>query len=229
MADEGWWWDDPTRVWACPCGYEGTYHVVVSHRKGWKLRPSCNGKIYPINGPDPRKGARTDSTPTEVGDEPPAHPESVTPAPTLTEEPPPHESVAIPTDLTNDEEVARLLNMQRDGQIGAAELAAAFAAGGNGHNGTIDPTDFSYHGGDGLPPGDWRLLPPGPDAQVSQARETVTLPAVVRVMYDWAVNVGWKAGDGSLSAFIWDICSDHFAHCWNKRIVVIDRSEVTVG
>jgi len=36
-------------IWRCPCGYQDTYIKVRSHRKGYKDRPQCAGKMRPLD------------------------------------------------------------------------------------------------------------------------------------------------------------------------------------
>jgi len=219
---------DKESRWQCPCGYTGTFGVVSSHRKGWKNRPACDGRIFAVTGPD-----------APAGQSPPARD---TPAPAAPAERAAPAENAAPTgagvaweydpgalaDGLDAEEINRIINLGRADATTDDGMAFAFGASdaGDPGNGTVPPLDGDGAGAEDLPPGDWRLVPAGPNPQVSQAREAVTLPAVVRVMYDYAVShEGWRQGDGTLSAFIWDVVIDHWKHCWCKAVVVIDRWE----
>lgn len=210
-------------IWQCPCGFEGIYKKVVGHRKGYKRRPECTGKIIPINPPySPiqklkelanqqaavQATAGVEATPDEVrAVSPPPAPKR----PVFEYKP----DVVERTALDDPEELARQFNLSSKALIDDA------FGGDNGAGGGI--------GGSGLPPGDWKLETPPELPAPSQARETVSLPIIVRVMYDWAKAEGWHKGDGSLSAFVTDCLLDTFNNVWDKAVVVVDRQEVLGG
>lgn len=208
--------------WRCPCGYEGLYQAVLGHRRGWRHRPQCAGKIRPLDpsllyagiSPDGSAGGAGRSEP-EVVDTAEA-PASGGLEGTGEEGDQGEELASGELEGTADpEELARRLNQsrQQEALAGAVEVP-------------LDRELLTLGLEGSLPPGEWELETPPEAGPVSQAREAVALPPVVRMMYDWARSQGWHAGDGSMSAFITDIVLDHWQNCWGKIIVVVDRKDL---
>src|SRR5579875_272777 len=161
---------DPTSIWRCPCGYTGPYKRVVSHRKGWRKRPACAGRIEPVD-PPPEAPADEAAAPAPVGGlSPGAEPEGGPGAsgasaweylgPDLAD---------LPED-GDPEEIARLINLRRgslpaaDGAGDGAPPSAGSGAGGwppLDHLRVVDSDGGGGGDGETLPPGDWRVVPPG--------------------------------------------------------------------
>ena len=188
-------------IWQCPCGYTATWKSAMAHRKGWKNRPECNGRLSMVHDPtatpeDLATAAADAAADGPVFDDTPV-------SPTFT----PSMSVLDP------EEVARQLNRGRR----PIDLEGA----------VLDLQHTLDDMGDEA--ADWSIETPEGVSVASQAKETVSLPVVVRVMYDWAKNQGWHQGDGTLSSFVTDVVLDHFENCWGKRIVVVDETQLSDG
>lgn len=216
-------------IWRCPCGTETTWQEMLRHRRGWKKRPDCTGSITPVDPPYTpfemmqQKLNKLDSTDAEAAaPDDSAIPVSTPHHPALPEAPAKrkvYEYQPDPAELSNPlddpEELARQFNLSSKSVLD--DTFAPDIGGGGGI------------GGGEMPPGDWHAEMPPVLPPPSQARETVSLPIIVRVMYDWAKSEGWKKGDGSLSSFVTDCLLDHFNNCWDKAVVVVDRQEVLGG
>lgn len=195
--------------WSCPCGWTGRYNSLVGHRKGYKKRPACQGKIFPVSGPL--------APPEVLVEEDDSHedaPEDASPPPKVK-----GWNYDDPELLPEDpEELAALL--MREARRGNGHT------NGNGH-GPIDNSDLlaqdDFAGS--VAPGEFSVEPGAPVVP-SQYRETVYLSAKARVIYDWARAHGWKRGDGSMSAFVLDVLTDHFEGCWGKQIVVVEKADM---
>lgn len=212
----------------------------MGHRRGKKNRPRCNaGSIYRVDGQPPetpntyrpsqgvpgREDVALDVTPTD-------NVELSLPTPTLHEaEPDPFE---YEVNSDDPEEIARRMNQRRGTtwNVDTADFLSQLDLERNGHANGYDggvPPNGNGAAGDGgegaipLPPGDYHFEPPTNEPELSSTRDTIILPPVCRVMYDWARAQGWLVADGSFSAFILDIVLDHWRNCWGKAIVVMDR------
>ncbi len=220
-------------MWRCPCGVEGSFQdMALRHRRGWKKRPACNGKlecVYP-GTPKPPLEAQVMTPPSaparnagSAHNADSAHREvsSVdgTQAPPKLEIGTVHFAeyrMPVPgeEDPDDPEVIARRFNEQLLG------IAPPGEDGGFG----------SFGGGDNLPPGDYRLEPPERELAPSSDRISVQLPIAVRVYFDFArTELGWHRGDGSLSAFIADVVEAHFVECWGCRVGLIKMEELGVG
>lgn len=203
----------PDSTWGCPCGRIGTYSSLVSHRKGYKNRPDCaKGRLFPVTGPSADAAAAVEAE------------RLLTAAAAAADEaerllPPkvkgwgyddPH---LLPED---PEELAALLMREiRNGHTN-----------GNGHT-PIDNSDLLVQGdfAGTVAPGEF-TVEPGLPVVPSQYRETVYLSAKARIVYDWARAHGWKRGDGSISAFVLDVLTDHFENCWGMQVVVVEKADM---
>lgn len=212
-------------VWQCPCGFRGGWQQIGGHRKGWKKRDACRGPgprgeriwmIDPGSG-DPRPDWMPQGMPIpQAHDAPAAPPIDPEPEP-LPEEEEEESSVGfdpfVYSGLDDAEALAAALNRERGFE--------APSPGGNGH-GPVETLELGAEG-------EWSEEKSASPLAVSEFREAVTLPAVAKVIYDWARAQGWGQGDGSLSAFILDVLLDHFSQCWGMKIVVVSREEVEIG
>ncbi len=201
------------RVYTCPCGWTAEAKYLSAHKRRDKkdLDPACKGKATPA-----LEGARITYGEHEgwiVG--PDGKPVQPPPPPTP---PPPPEELARPFEFTGDEgfldpeEVARRLNEARQ-----SDTSEVFET----------PNDDGLPL-DGVPSGDYFLEPPVSQPQVSTLPEKVTLPVIVRVMYDWAKSKGWNKGDGSMSAFVTDVLLDYWNNCMGMIVLVAKRDEIGV-
>jgi len=187
-------------VWRCSCGFTGSYYQTCAHRRGYRKRPECFAGFEMIDG-GPEVEQTDQSDRTDRTDQ-----TVVEPAEVRDEGPPQahhvEEQAFDMPQAPNSEELAARYN-----QLRLEELASGL-----------------------LPPeADWTVEQTQGPPQVSEARETVMLPVVVRLIYDWARSQRWKQGNGTLSDFVTDVVVDHFEHCWGKKIVVVDREEVELA
>jgi hypothetical protein len=63
---------------------------------------------------------------------------------------------------------------------------------------------------------------------LQKVRQTVELPPVVLVWYDYFKNLGWFQGDGSISAFVTDFLLDHIRNCFGLRVIIVSETEVQI-
>ena len=209
-------------IWECPCGIQLPFQdMALKHRRGWKKRPECDGKIHCVFPGTPKVPVPTAIAQAAQAAQAAQKDVSAIDGTQAPPKPEPREihfteyRVPIPgeEDPDDPEVIARRLN----------ELVLGSNAGGQGGQ------TGSFGGGgldDSLPPGDWRVEPPEKDVSTSTDRITVSLPITVRMYYDICRQKGWNKGDGSLSAFIADCMEDYFNNCLNFVIAVLDREEL---
>lgn len=199
-------------VWGCPCGFTGPYMSVVAHRHGWRKRPLCYGSMYKV-GEDEPAATVTSSDTHDTADE-------------QTTQPP--IDVELETDDTLDVELAEDVDTTaNDAELLAARLNAQKRRQNDlllSLSGMAAPDNRQFEN-----PGDFVIYPPGINPQVSQNREIVQIPVIIKVFYDWARGEGWQAGDNSMSAFVTDCLLDYFRNVLGKSVVVVDTQEVSVG
>ncbi|MDP2661916.1 MAG: hypothetical protein Q8R28_14415 [Dehalococcoidia bacterium] len=208
-------------IWRCPCGVQARYAALCGHRKGYKKRPECKGRITMVSAPGGSDGNLANAPehgsvhPVGLGALPgPEEPygDPVGQDPELGGVP--HEPMdEIPVD--DAESIARQFNERKrhllePGFIHADHLTA----------GVIE--EYAS------PDGDFYTEKPEEASDASTAREVVSLPVIVRVFYDWARGRGWHQGDGSLGSFVTDCLLDHFNNCWGVAVVVVRRDEVAI-
>lgn len=232
----GYLWRPPNdSIWGCPCGLRDKYTVVRSHRKGWKNRPGCSkGGMFPISEDAfPPKGTPLGEIANLPGETPPdpqvpdfdadrdpGGPGSGAVAPELAAaeatgpgvEPIPDPIIGPDGEVQNAEEIAASLNRRAD-PLDGLDLEQYLA-------GEPEVSDLQVR------PGEFEVQPAPPGAPVTEARETVLLPVVVRLMHDWARSHGWFEGDGSLSAFIWSCTRYVWSEVLGLEFVVVKREEV---
>ncbi len=217
---------DPDSMWGCPCGWVSPFSKIGGHRRGWRSRPECQGNVFRLpegtasnmpaeNRPPPfipkSEQARSEQAePTRAAlaqDEPSGYdsPEQAESA---------ADSLFGPVEILGDEgileseRIARELNLQK-AQADGLDIFA-------GIEGVDEP-----------PPGDWQIdTPEGQRHEVSTTRESVSLPAIIRVWYDYFRSRGWFAGDGSMSAFCTDMLLHHFNGCFGLAVVVVSREDI---
>lgn len=208
----------PESIWGCPCGWTGRYNSLVGHRKGYKKRPACAGKIFAVTGPMAPPAPEPEPSEDGGGDGDDG-------------EPPPPRSRAW--DYDDDE-------LPDDPEAAAAILLAQSGIGGNGNghsngNGNghalVDNSDL-LAGYGAMPSAAINVsefsVDPATAITPSSYREVVFLSAKCRVIYDWARAHGWRRGDGSMSSFVLDVMTDHFENCWGKQIVVVEKGDVEI-
>ncbi|RJO60341.1 MAG: hypothetical protein C4542_09625 [Dehalococcoidia bacterium] len=203
----------PGSIWKCPCGYEGNWGAVCGHRKGWKSRPQCKGKIWKVrDSADDEPQLTPPTKPRWTTDQPP--PDLDTAGTPLDLEPEPEQPDTRRPSLLDEwypnlndfndepedpEALAQRLNRQQ------SELPADVPVGGDE---------------------EWSVEPPAGPPKVSSAKEFVALPVTLRVWYDWYRQHGWHQGDGSIGAWITDMLLDHITNCSGLAIVIVNREEV---
>lgn len=206
---------DPESIWRCPCGREDAYKRIVSHRKGWKKRPECNGRIYPASDDLAQDAPNAEPfiAPDDLAALTDAWASDLASTDTGQDEGAPDAADDLSTEAI--EALARRLN-ERKSQGSTAEPA-------------VDLGDLPYNLGlseHRLDDGEFFLENPPDSAAVSQAREVVSLPTILRVYYDHFKTLGWKVGDGSFSAWVADFLLAHLTECLGLSIAVFNRSEV---
>lgn len=194
---------------------------MTAHRRGWKKRPECGGKITCIwdgkehptayfSGVEGQDSPELVSpTPATSLTAPLEEVEGQEVAPPLT--PPRSLLEAVPSlvsENTDPEVEARLLNLQRNRE-------REVSGDGNGH-GVTDLSEFV------LEPGVSPLV-------VSENRIVIVVPVQVQNWYDWARKEGWFQGDGSIGAFVTDFLMDHINHCLGMGLFYIRREEIGVA
>jgi len=212
------WQIDPRTIYRCPCGFESTMNVMIGHRHGWKKRPECRGKIVKRWGPSQEVGI----TPTaEIPQIPPstaAIPE-IPPSPEgTTAEPPPQATTAPVWEYRGaDEELPE--QKPEDPEAIARRIREELTS--------KTPTGV---GGDGRGEleGDFIVEQTTGPISLQKVRQTVELPPVVLVWYDYFKNQGWFQGDGSISAFVTDFLLDHIRNCFGLRIIIVSETEVQI-
>jgi hypothetical protein len=208
------------RVYQCPCGWTAEIKYISSHKRRDKkdLDPVCRGKATPA--PEGAVITFGEHEGWVVGKDgkalKPLEPLNIPGENDIKEETDGGEYGDEVYEFRGDdgfldpEEVARQLNLARQQDfLGTANDATS----------EIPPE---------IAPGDYFLEPPTPEPQVSTLPEKVTLPVIVRVMYDWAKSRGWNKGDGSLSAFVTDVLLDYWNNCMGMIVVVARRDEIGV-
>lgn len=225
-------------VWRCPCGREGVLSSIAAHRRHKAKHPECEGDIEFL-----RPGTGIKLLPYRQGGYR-VHEEEDAPAASPSTEKrqiaSPDTGVATPvspgkfTELLPDlgsftegpllgeddpESVAREINRQRT--VGAS--------GGGGAGSGRFGGGLAFFDGD-LPPGiggsEWEIEPPAGIHAPTQDRVAVSLPVVFKVWYDVMVEMGWWQGDGSLSAWVVDMVSNHFAVCCDLMLAAMRRSAI---
>ncbi len=198
------------------------------HRKGARNNPPCRGpgprgpgKVWMI---DPGSGpwvARVFSEEIPAPASPASQSSSQTSVPDSNLAPP-EEAGGAGAGPTGPWEY-RLQDPLDDLQTRAPEMNRQMQAGdsqviGNGHGPTtMEELEAA---------GEW-VEDRGPAVQkVPGGSETVYLPAVIKVWYQWCLDNGWKVGDGSLGAWVTDVLLTHMNVCMGKGIYVMDRTEV---
>lgn len=192
---------------------------VVSHRKGYRKRPACaSGKMFMVTAgsqtiPDNRDADIVQADIPDViepaSDDDRGAPSVDIPEPTFSGDD------AVP-DNADEIAVRMLRNLDPLSVIDPARYAAS-----SGTNGHVGPPGVGSI--DGLPKGDWTVEEAPPGSPVSEARETVSLPAIVRVMYDWFCSHGYQA---PFNEWCFEMINDHWSTCMGKMIMVVDRSDV---
>ncbi len=203
-------------MWRCPCGYEARFSQMAGHRHGYRTRPACHGKaqrltvgtvtLDTLNDGQPMVKDTSidieavDATPIEPIKTPISHNYYVA------------DAIDQPDDIEppdDPEELARRLQEQLLERQGYSHST-------NGNGIGADDGDFYLESPSGVP-------------HISVDRIAVTLPIQAYMMYDWAKGVGWRRGDGSISAFIWDMVFNMWRYGLKKVIVVADTEEVGLG
>jgi len=209
---------DPTAVYQCPCGFQGTSTEIASHRR-WHPTADCatidlgrgKGKSILLVGV---------VRPPVVSDSPPPDPKAVEPkedtpnddTPKLEEDEAPPElvraraaevNVELPAEPTDPEELARRLLAERS--------QGTPGGNGNGHGLALEGFDLEPLAGVPI---------------VSEDRVTVGLPIALRIYYDWARQRGWFEGDGSFAAFITAVMLDYFRNVLGIALAVVNREDV---
>ncbi len=207
IPDVNQWKPPMDRVYRCPCGFVSEYRYVTGHRRGKKKHPDCNkGKIMPCE-----PGVTLNYGPHLgwiVGDDGEAH-EPLPQPPALPELPPISELAdleSLTSSLDDPEEIARRLNEGRAPENIYPDISSLL----DGAEVTEGEKEYS-------------IEPSAATAAPSNVKEQVSLPVVVRVMYDWARSKGWNEGDGTLSDFVTAMLLDHWNECMRMAIVVVNR------
>lgn len=210
----------PEGIWRCSCGYENRYLSVVAHRRGYAKNPkkwaTCAGGFEMIQaGPtlyDERYVQREEPELAPV--EAPGDPSAEGPPDDLLEI---EHTLSFPAPTTADEL--------------SPDDAESLAQRLNAQKSHDEPDPFGFDSVEEYPLGDeqFRVEPPSDTTEPSQAREVVSLPVIVRLMYDYCKGQGWQQGTGSLSDFVTDILLDHFGNCWGLMVVVAKRDELEVA
>ncbi len=198
--------------------------MALRHRRGWKKRPACNGKLECVykGTPKPPVEAQAITLPSAPAhnaggahNADGAHEVDGTQAPA-----PAHQVhfTEFHSPIPGEED-------PDDPEIIASRLLSQGLGG---------PFDGGFNGADGsggnLPPGDWSIETPQQNVGASTDRISVSLPIEIRMYYDLARrDLGWSRGDNSLSAFIADVVEDHFNYCWARALLHVDRKEIEVG
>lgn len=210
---------DPRSRWRCPCGFEDTYYAVRGHRYHLKGHPQCKGKMVKIWDPaqDTQVTQATETTEviqdTQVTPIVPAAPEA-----TATELPP--QAIAkvpvyeylgadeeLPEQISDDPEVIARRYLEQ------LNKEAPTGVGGDGH-GELE--------------GDFIVEQTAGPVSLQKVRQTVELPPVVLVWYDYYKNQGWMQGDGSISSFVIDFLLDHIRNCLGMRVIIVSETEVEI-
>ncbi len=217
----------PKSRWRCPCGYEGNWDEFRGHRKGYKNREECHGKGVKVWEPElDAEGRIVTETPKQADSETQEASQIQTPELGLPQSPPESEltsedriplrvyeylgtedAESLPAPHEDPEIIARRLSEQLN-------LSAPEDIGGNGHHELIE--------------GDFVEQPAVGPPSLSPVKQTIEVPPVILVWYNWARDQGWFQGDGTISAFVTDCLLDHFRHCWGYRIVVVSEEEVSI-
>lgn len=210
---------DPRSRWRCPCGFEDTYYAVRGHRYHLKGHPECKGKMVKIWDPvqdaqDTRVTEATEVTQdTQVTQDVPIAPEGATPGP------PPQATIRAPVYeyLGADEELPEQIS--DDPEVIARRYLeqlnkeAPAGVGGDGH-GELE--------------GDFIVEQTTGPVSLQHIKQTVELPPVVLVWYDYYKNQGWMQGDGSISSFVTDFLLDHIRNCLGMRVIIVSETEVEI-
>jgi len=210
---------DPRSRWRCPCGFEDTYYVVRGHRYHLKGHPGCKGKIVKIWDPaqDTQVTQITEVTQdTQVTQETqniPIAPEGAT------SEVPPQAIVKVPVYEYQG------IDDELPGQIPDDPEAVARRYLEQLNKET--PTGVGDDGHGELE-GDFIVEQTAGPVSLQKVRQTVELPPVVLVWYDYFKNQGWFQGDGSISAFVTDFLLDHIRNCFGLRVIIVSETEVQI-
>ena len=208
----------PDAIWQCPCGFTAEYRYLPGHRKGKKNNPGCVGKLraaprgsFISYGPHEGWFVGDDGKPVERLK--PTYPEPVEPT----------DSTKQPDTSPDSPKIEAYEFTGDEGTLDPEEIARQF----NERRQLDDSAGLPDAGGE-IPVGDYVLEPPVGPPQVSNLKESVSLPVIVRVMYDWAKSKGWNKGDGSLSAFVTDILLDYWHNCMGMVVLVAKRDELGI-
>jgi hypothetical protein len=202
---------DPRSRRRCPCGFEGSPNEIMAHRHGWKKRPECRGKI--INVWTPSEG------------------DNIGPSKDLITEPQeaqePQQSQE--TQGVSNVPVYEYLGTENEPRVPAPEAdAEAVAKRLTEELHLTPPEDIGGDGHRELVEGDFQEQPPVTPPSLTPEKQTLEVPPVILVWYNWARDQGWFQGDGSISAFVTDCLLDHFRHCWGYRVVIVSEEEVSI-
>lgn len=212
-------------IWKCPCGYTATYAKVRSHRKGFKKRPDCVGKMVP-NDPEAiaqtawglaMQAKKVDKERERLARQPKypvTDPESLKiDLPPIPQEPTPEEEAVV----DDPEEFARRYNEYTLNQIRPTEEDFGYPGDGEGGDGGDIPD---------LPDGDWVAEPPSIEAPTSLEKISVRLPLKCRMIYDYAIGEGWDEGNRTFDTFVTSVLFDWFENTLGMGIFVAPIEEV---
>jgi hypothetical protein len=192
---------------------------MLGHRHGWKKRLECRGKIVKVWDPSQEDEITPGPQEAEQPQEP-REPQDVLPAAegTTTELPlqtipkaPVYEyrgaDDELPEQISNDPEVIARRYLEQ------LNKEAPAGVGGDGH-GELE--------------GDFIVEQATGPVSLQHVRQTVELPPVVLVWYDYYKNQGWMQGDGSISSFVIDFLLDHIRNCLGMRVIIVSETEVEI-
>ena len=201
-------------IWRCPCGWEGPFARFRGHRRGYKNRPGCYGpgeKIWDPAWEESKDATVSTPTPdmdiTEVVEAPDTAP------PEVAEDEQEDQEGNIPFEYRGLEDVplgagwdpeewARHFNAQRQqGEPPPQNGDGVLPPGG------IIPPIMAFPPG---PLGDFEVEPSIGPPHLTTVKQTITVPPIFLIIYDYMINAGWRQGDGTLSAMVTDFVLDHF-------------------
>lgn len=212
IPDNAWAYnqENPGHAWGCPCGFSGKFASCCAHRRGYKKRPDCKGRMFVV---DHDETARESPPPVEV------------------------ELPSIPEDITDPEEIARLMlggaagsditngDAPRESFWNTLSTLPDFDTDQPGDDG--DPGASNADGWDGdVGDGDWKIEPPSDTQELVQDKIGVTLPQDIWSYYEWMSGQGWHQGDGSFSAWCADLLYDHLRSCYGIALTMVHVEDV---
>ena len=192
---------------------------MLGHRHGWKKRSECRGKIVKVWDPSQEEEVIPGPQEAEQPQEP-QEPQAVLPTAegTATEITPQTTTKAPVWEYQGtDEELPE--QKPEDPEAVARRLREELNS--------ETPTGV---GGDGRGEleGDFIVEQATGPVSLQKVRQTVELPPVVLVWYDYFKNQGWFQGDGSISAFVTDFLLDHIRNCFGLRVIIVSETEVQI-